>query len=227
MRAIQRIALTALAAGLLLPIASCASGDYDSSDGADVVLLVSTIPQIPEIQTSFDATSNTCVFTVPNLSVTLENRPKSPTAGTVRPANDIVLETVTVSYIWDTPTIVTQNRTFAIGGTIAAGGSASVSFPPIAGADLNPSVSGHTATSVLMLFRGHTVTGDAVSAIGNGASLSVRQCPACQDTDGDGICDSSDNCLNIDNVDQADADFDSIGDLCDPCPQNPDPLCGP
>jgi hypothetical protein len=76
-----------------------------------------------------------------------------------------------------------------------------------------------------MLFRGHTVSGAAVSAIGNGATLSVRQCPSCQDTDADGICDSNDNCLNIDNVDQADADGDSIGDVCDACPLNPDPLC--
>lgn len=48
----------------------------------------------------------------------------------------------------------------------------------------------------------------------------------CTDTDGDGICDSVDNCPGIANADQADADGDGIGDVCDNCPNdyNPDQL---
>jgi hypothetical protein len=38
------------------------------------------------------------------------------------------------------------------------------------------------------------------------------------DTDGDGYCDSQDNCPAIHNTDQADADGDGFGDLCDVCP---------
>ncbi|MBT8189287.1 MAG: T9SS type A sorting domain-containing protein, partial [Bacteroidia bacterium] len=34
------------------------------------------------------------------------------------------------------------------------------------------------------------------------------------DSDGDGICDSSDNCINISNPDQTDLDNDGIGDVC-------------
>jgi hypothetical protein len=225
MRAIHRFGLKLLAAGLLLPILSCASGDYDSGDQAGVVLQVQQIPLIPEIQTSFDATSSTCQFTVTNLSVSLKNAPKGTSAAS--PGSDIILDTVTLTYVWDNPALTTPSRSFAIGGTVPVGGTTTASFPPIAAGDLSPTRSGHTVTSLGMVFRGHTVAGDAVTAVGSGGSFNVKQCPSCQDTDGDGVCDSTDNCLNIDNVDQADSDGDSIGDLCDPCPQNPDPLCGP
>ena len=40
--------------------------------------------------------------------------------------------------------------------------------------------------------------------------------PAAPDADGDGIPDASDN-VTISNPDQADADTDNIGDLCDNC----------
>lgn len=37
------------------------------------------------------------------------------------------------------------------------------------------------------------------------------------DLDGDGVCRSDDNCPDIANADQANADTDLIGDACDPC----------
>ena len=39
----------------------------------------------------------------------------------------------------------------------------------------------------------------------------------CQDTDGDGICDNIDNCAEVPNPDQADWNFDGVGDACEPC----------
>jgi hypothetical protein len=42
------------------------------------------------------------------------------------------------------------------------------------------------------------------------------------DTDGDGVPDSTDNCVSTPNADQADADGDGIGDACDPTPNGPD-----
>jgi len=40
------------------------------------------------------------------------------------------------------------------------------------------------------------------------------------DTDGDGIVDLEDNCVNTSNSDQSDNDGDGIGDVCDNCPNN-------
>src|SRR5262245_46852814 len=37
------------------------------------------------------------------------------------------------------------------------------------------------------------------------------------DRDGDGIPDAVDNCRNVPNADQADADGDKVGDACDMC----------
>ena len=43
------------------------------------------------------------------------------------------------------------------------------------------------------------------------------------DTDGDGVPDSSDNCVSVANPDQADADGDGHGDACDACPLTSNP----
>jgi hypothetical protein len=54
----------------------------------------------------------------------------------------------------------------------------------------------------------------------------------CIDSDGDGVCDTVDNCIDASNADQADSDGDGIGDACDACPLDPlndvdgDGVCG-
>ena len=45
--------------------------------------------------------------------------------------------------------------------------------------------------------------------------------PGCVDTDGDGICDSDDNCVLVRNRDQLNTDGDKFGDACDNCPTVP------
>jgi hypothetical protein len=39
----------------------------------------------------------------------------------------------------------------------------------------------------------------------------------CRDDESDGVCQSEDNCPGVSNADQADADTDGVGDVCDPC----------
>jgi hypothetical protein len=46
---------------------------------------------------------------------------------------------------------------------------------------------------------------------------------ACIDTDGDGICNTDDNCVNTANGNQIDADHDGVGDACDNCPNTANP----
>lgn len=45
----------------------------------------------------------------------------------------------------------------------------------------------------------------------------------CVDTDGDGVCDSDDNCVQTSNPDQEDRDQDGVGDVCDNCPDTTNP----
>ena len=57
-------------------------------------------------------------------------------------------------------------------------------------------------------------------------------CTGESDWDGDGVCSALDNCPNWFNWDQADGDGDGLGDICDPCPADPnndldgDGVCG-
>lgn len=43
---------------------------------------------------------------------------------------------------------------------------------------------------------------------------------AALDADGDGVPDTSDNCPDVSNPDQADTDGDAVGDACDGCPSD-------
>ncbi|MCG3131231.1 MAG: hypothetical protein FLDDKLPJ_02009 [Phycisphaerae bacterium] len=43
-----------------------------------------------------------------------------------------------------------------------------------------------------------------------------------EDSDGDGVLDCDDNCVNAGNADQSDSDGDGFGDACDECPTDPE-----
>jgi hypothetical protein len=66
---------------------------------------------------------------------------------------------------------------------------------------------------------------DRVGAYVDNVSLVFVSAPP-GDTDGDGVDDSTDNCVNAANNDQTDTDGDGLGDVCDPAPyEDVDGLC--
>ena len=78
----------------------------------------------------------------------------------------------------------------------------------------------------LSAFNGESVQGDWVLRVediwsGDGGFINEFKLDFCvagqfsPDTDGDGILDSGDNCVNIPNADQSDIDGDGLGDVCD------------
>jgi len=52
--------------------------------------------------------------------------------------------------------------------------------------------------------------------ISDGTEIALGSDPTSDDTDADGVGDFTDNCVSIPNTDQANADGDSLGDICDP-----------
>ena len=148
-----------------LVLVGCNGGNVDDPDTSNAVLEVSQMTMSPATL-SGDVSDGTCVLTVTNASVTLANKAKSgPAEG--EPFNDIVMQSVTIHYTWDDPAIVTPDRTWSLGATIPAGGSAAVGFAPIALGDTSPSMLGHTA-NLFMTFRGVQVSGEPAVAQGGG-----------------------------------------------------------
>ena len=67
---------------------------------------------------------------------------------------------------------------------------------------------------VLVLTIGLSILNGCNLSCGTAANLTTLRSPSC-DTDSDGIADNRDNCVNVPNNDQADADTDGLGDVCD------------
>ncbi len=141
-------------------------------DEPNVVLEVATLT-IPVIQAQ---TTTTCIFTITQASATFNNKPKNHLAGE-SPFQDIVMESVDVSYVWDDGAVL-PNQTFGVPGTVPANGTQSSTFSVVNNSVLTSGAvtrAGHTA-SLSLVFHGHTVSGDAVLAT-TGGTLSVNSCP--------------------------------------------------
>jgi subtilisin family serine protease len=118
-------------------------------------------------------------------------------------------------------------RTTDAGGTYGFRQGTSLSAPVVAGeatllASAHPSLTPASLRRLILTSVdpipgavGASVSGGRANA-GNALAAPVR------DADGDGVLDDLDNCVPGSNVDQADADRDGVGNVCDPTPRGDD-----
>ena len=170
-----------LTCAVVIAVAGWFAGCNSTVDNSpNVVLEVQTITIAP-ITSSQNGTGGTCTYTLTPATASFKNLPKNQYSGT-SPFNDIVLQYVDISYVWDDGAPTTPVSP-GIGGTVPAGGTQSIQFSVISNAALGYTQlpdpvgngrAGHSA-SLAMVFHGTTVAGDAVSATA-GATLQVGSC---------------------------------------------------
>ena len=171
MRATNRCLAATLVAGMVLA-GGCAGNGQDAGDGPDQVLQVDSIT-IPPASTIYDPDQLMCVTQFAPATVILRNQHKTEIEGG-SPFNDIVMDTVTITYTWDNPAVQTPPQTLDIGGVVGAGKTATISFVPIPSGQFTPAMVGATV-SMDMKFNGHMESGEPVVADGGG-SLTINPC---------------------------------------------------
>ena len=111
--------------------------------------------------------------TVADWVVDMANQPLNE-GGATSPFNDVVIYSVTLTYVNIDGSPYAAPRIVPINATIQAGATGSVSFAPIAFDDLTVD---NTTVNVLMTFVAQTVSGHAVTiAGGTGAQLFIEDC---------------------------------------------------
>ena len=174
MRSHTRILSVLLAAAAVVVLPACNSTNLDDGDSANVVLEVGTVT-IPQIQGQIDQVTGVCTFTVTDATAQLLNKPKNELASS-SPFNDIRNLSVTIDWTWDSPLVSpTPQRTLLLPGTVPANGTFTTLFAPILLGDLTADKEGHSA-NMYMTFRGQTVDGYDVAALGLGRTLSIGSC---------------------------------------------------
>ncbi len=126
-------------------------------------------------------------------------------------------------------------------GTFVFNSSSSTTYTPTGGGDADAFAAGCLECGTIDTItqtNSTSITYDdmegGISSSSGSSSISIMSepCP-CDDIDQDRVCDEDDNCVDIYNPDQNDADGDLMGDVCDPCPDDPfndedaDGLCAP
>jgi len=90
--------------------------------------------------------------------------------------DDLIVESVTITYEWLDSSITAPRRTIPVGNVvIPADGTGAVSFAPLLFSDFAPQMEGQTATLTMELLA-RTVSRDPVHALAEG-QLIVEVCP--------------------------------------------------
>jgi hypothetical protein len=163
---------------LLLALTACTNDHLEEGDGPDVALEIQDLTNEP-VTANVDTGGGGCSLEVQDWTGNAANVPLSSLAGSDSvPFNDIVLNTVTISYDWDLDGIpdpaITPTRVVGLGAiTIAAGGTAPFSFSPISFQDV-PSVTGQTGNLILD-FAATTIEGEVLHVVAR-RQLFVEAC---------------------------------------------------
>ena len=104
----------------------------------------------------------------------MQNSPLNP-AGTATPFNNIVISSVTLTYVDQGGGEYAPPRNVALAVTVEAGSNGSIDIFPLVEDDL---VADSTTVDVFMNFVAQTVSGHAVSVVGGGggAQLVIEDC---------------------------------------------------
>ena len=193
-------ALSLVVLVVLVAAGSCTSDSLDDGNSADVVLEIVSLTTRPVTAAAQQGSGSCsfsggpctvssdcpfgeactgatgCVLTAVEWTFTVENLPKN-SVGVTQPYNDVVMNTVDITYVWQTAGPTTPLRTVGLGGVaIPVNGSGTVKFFPISAADLGAGgVDGNTA-DLTLVFRGRTVDGTGVTGVSL-AQLNVQTCP--------------------------------------------------
>jgi hypothetical protein len=179
---LKSILLLALAVALLVP--ACSSQSFDDGDTGDVFMVFTSFDAPPVRANRTTQTQGTCsisgalcdvnadcglnevcvrasecLLEVEEWTVNVAAEPKNPLA--IEPFNDIVMRTVDIVYTWSNPALASPPQTVGLGNvTVPAGGSATVTFPPIQSDVINndPAFEGASA-NLLLTFTGRTIEG--------------------------------------------------------------------
>jgi hypothetical protein len=194
MRGIKALLAIPLAAVLLLA-GGCTNNGYDDASSADVALEVISFTTPPVTTTTntsgFCSTSNTlactqdadcpglevcniggCILQVVDWNVALASVPKNSLAAVS--ANDVAMIDVAITYGFPGAANPAP-RTIGLGGVVVpAGGTASLTFPPVALQDLDPSLES-TSGSLILNFRGQTMEGTTIN-LQVGRDLQIQAC---------------------------------------------------
>jgi hypothetical protein len=160
--------ILAVAAVLVLAGLSCNSL-VDDPESPNVVLEAENLVIPPVTATTGTAG---CTITITNASATFKNKPKNEPAAS-QPYQDITLFRVDVDYTWDPSLPPLPRRTFGIGGSVPANGTATAQFAVIDPIDVPPYL-GSLATLTLT-FSGRVVSGETVT-YRTGGFLFVNSC---------------------------------------------------
>ncbi len=193
-------ALSLVVLVVLIAAGACTNDSLDDGDSADVVLEIIQLEAQP-VTAAAQQGSGTCSFsggqctvsadcpiaesctgttgcqlTAEEWSYTVANLPKN-SVGITQPFNDVVMNSVEITYAWQIPGPPTGPATVGLGGVaIPVNGTGNIKFFPISSAALVAGgVEGNTA-DMTMVFQGRTVDGTGVTGVSL-AQLNVESCP--------------------------------------------------